>query len=70
MHSNDLLRTISQKMKTYIIMADFNIDLLTTDTNIQNARFIHYIFTQVCSVQQLVSLPGSQIIKRRLLIIL
>ena len=46
-----------------IIMADFNIDLLTTDTNHQTADFIHNMFTQS------VSPPGSQTIQRRLLII-
>ena len=29
-HVNDLFRTISQERKFFIIMADFNIDLLTT----------------------------------------
>ena len=41
MHINELLRTISQERKKIIIMADFNIDLLTTDTNLQAADVIH-----------------------------
>ena len=44
-HVNDLFRTISQESKKCIIMADFNIDLLTTDTNHQTADFIHNMFT-------------------------
>ena len=44
-HVNDLFRTISQERKKCIIMADFNIDLLTTDTNHQTADFIHNMFT-------------------------
>ena len=44
-HVTDLFRTISQEMKKCIIMADFNIDLLTTDTNHQTADFIHNMFT-------------------------
>ena len=41
MHVNDLLRTISQERQNCILMGDFNIDLLTTDTNLQTADFIH-----------------------------
>ena len=40
-HVNDLLRTISQERQKCILMGDFNIDLLTTDTNLQTADFIH-----------------------------
>ena len=32
-HVNDLLRTISQERETCVIMADYNIDLLTTNTH-------------------------------------
>ena len=46
-HVNDLFRTISQERKKCIIMADFNIDLLTTDTNHQTADFIHNMFTHM-----------------------
>ena len=35
----------------FIIMADFNIDLLTTDTNHQTADFIHHMFTHMCNNQ-------------------
>ena len=46
-HVNDLLRTISQERKKCIIMEDFNIDLLTTDTNHQTADFITNMFTHM-----------------------
>ena len=45
MHFNNLLRTISQEIKQFIVMTDCNIDLLTTDTNLQAADFIHNMFT-------------------------
>ena len=45
MHVNDLLRTISQVRQTCIIMGDFNIDLLTTDTNLHTADFIYDMFS-------------------------
>ena len=44
---SQLLRKISQERKKCIIMADFNIDLLTTDTNHQTADFIHNMFTHM-----------------------
>ena len=46
-HVNDILRTISQERKKCIITGDFNIDLLTADTNIQTADFIHHMFTHI-----------------------
>ena len=52
----------------FIIMADFNIDLLTTDTNHQTADLIHNMFTHMFCPKS-VSPPGSQTIQRRLLII-
>ena len=47
MRVNYLLRTISQERKKCIIMGDFNIDLLTADTNLQTADFIHNMFTHM-----------------------
>ena len=41
---NDLLRRILNERKKCILMADFNINLLKSDTNHQTTDFIHNIF--------------------------
>ena len=68
-HVNDLFRTISQERKKCIIMADFNIDLLTTDTNHQTADLIHNMFTHMFCPTISKPTRESQTIQRRLLII-
>ena len=46
-HIDGLLRTISNERKKCILMADFNIDLLTNDTNNLTADFIHNMFANI-----------------------
>ena len=47
MHINDILRTIAKEMNTFIIMADYVIDSLTNDTDLQTADFILNMFTHM-----------------------
>ena len=46
-HFNDLPRTISNERKKCILMAEFNIDLLTNDTNNLTADFVHNMFANM-----------------------
>ena len=46
-HINYLLRTFSNERKMCKIMGDFNIDLLTNDTNNFTTEFIHKIFANI-----------------------
>ena len=46
-HFNDLLRTISNERKKCILMADFNIYLLTNVTNNLTADFVHNMFANM-----------------------
>ena len=46
-HFNDLLRTSTNERKKCILMADFNIDLLTNDTNNLTADFVHNMFANM-----------------------
>ena len=50
-HFKDVLRTISNERKTFLLMEDMNFDLLNTDTNHQTTDFVHNMFANMITHQ-------------------
>ena len=50
-HFNDVLRTILNERKTFMLMEDMNFDLLNTDTNHQTTDFVHNMFANMITHQ-------------------